>query len=179
MSKSILPGLCLVGIILMTSGCGDNAPKPTAAAEGPGLSPDKSTKNDKKNPFDLEQAQKKDVVAPDIKTVTTDSGLKYQDIREGTGAEATTGKNVYVHYTGWLVNGKKFDSSRDHGDPFNFTLGRKAVIAGWDEGIVGMKVGGKRRLIIPAALAYGSRGHPPTIPPNAELTFEVELLQVK
>jgi FKBP-type peptidyl-prolyl cis-trans isomerase FkpA len=89
------------------------------------------------------------------------------------------GDTVEVHYTGWLTNGTKFDSSRDRGEPFPFTLGTSRVIQGWHEGVAGMKVGGKRKLLIPPALAYGAEGRPPVIPPNAELIFEVELLKIK
>jgi FKBP-type peptidyl-prolyl cis-trans isomerase len=108
---------------------------------------------------------------------TTASGLKIGDIKIGDGQEAKTGDTVAVHYTGWLKNGTKFDSSLDRGKPFPFTLGAHNVIAGWDEGVVGMKVGGKRKLIIPPELAYGSQDKG-KIPPNSELTFEVELLSI-
>ena len=110
--------------------------------------------------------------------VTTSSGLKYQDIKEGNGDVATAGKTVAVHYTGWLTNGTKFDSSKDRGDPFEFPLGGGRVIKGWDEGVQGMKIGGTRKLTIPPALGYGSRGAGGVIPPNATLVFEVELLAV-
>jgi len=111
-------------------------------------------------------------------TVTA-TGLKIIDITVGTGAEAKFGDSVTVNYTGWLSSdGTKFDSSLDGGTPFEFTLGVGEVIAGWDEGVATMGVGGKRRLIIPADLAYGERGSPPKIPPDAELTFDVDLLQV-
>jgi FKBP-type peptidyl-prolyl cis-trans isomerase FkpA len=108
----------------------------------------------------------------------TDSGLKIEEISEGSGEAATAGMTVTVHYTGWLENGSKFDSSHDRNDPFSFNLGRGMVIRGWDEGVEGMKVGGKRKLTIPAHLGYGSAGAGGVIPPNATLVFEVELLDV-
>ena len=112
--------------------------------------------------------------------VTTPSGLKYTDLTVGNGAEAKAGQTAVVHYTGWLMDGKKFDSSKDRGQPFSFPLGGGRVIRGWDEGVVGMKVGGKRELIIPPELGYGARGTPGgPIPPNATLKFEVELLDLK
>ena len=109
----------------------------------------------------------------------TPSGLRYQDVALGEGKTATAGRMVRVHYTGWLPNGEKFDSSRDRNEPFEFSLGAGQVIAGWDEGVAGMKVGGKRKLVIPADLAYGTAGAPPDIPPGATLVFEVELLDVR
>jgi len=109
---------------------------------------------------------------------TTKSGLKLQDLKLGTGAEARPGSNVRVHYVGTLADGKKFDSSRDRGQPFDFALGSGMVIKGWDEGVTGMKVGGKRKLVIPPELGYGARGVPPTVPPNATMIFEVELLSI-
>lgn len=115
--------------------------------------------------------------------ITTASGLQYTDTVIGDGAEAKAGNNVVVHYTGWLQNddgsaGAKFDSSKDRNDPFEFPLGAGRVIQGWDEGVQGMKIGGKRQLIIPAALGYGARGAGGAIPPNATLIFDVELLGV-
>ena len=104
--------------------------------------------------------------------------LKIEEQVAGNGAVAAAGQKVKVHYTGWLTDGKKFDSSVDRGDPFAFVLGKGQVIQGWDQGVVGMKVGGKRRLTIPPELAYGSKGFPGAIPPNATLVFEVELLGV-
>jgi len=110
--------------------------------------------------------------------VKTPSGLGYQDLLVGTGPAPTAGKPVKVHYTGWLENGKKFDSSVDRGEPFVFTIGAGQVIPGWDEGVMTMKVGGKRKLTIPANLGYGAAGAGGVIPPNATLIFEVELLDV-
>jgi FKBP-type peptidyl-prolyl cis-trans isomerase FkpA len=113
------------------------------------------------------------------KETTMADGLKFTDDQVGTGAEALAGKTVSVHYTGWLTDGTKFDSSKDRGQPFSFPLGAGRVIKGWDEGVAGMKVGGKRTLVIPPELGYGARGAPGAIPPNATLKFEVELLDVK
>lgn len=110
--------------------------------------------------------------------VTTPSGLQYVDEIEGTGTSPKQGQNVTVHYTGTLENGTKFDSSVDRGQPYTFKIGTGSVIQGWDEGVLTMKVGGKRRLIIPGNLAYGAAGNPP-IPPNATLIFEIELLGVQ
>lgn len=110
--------------------------------------------------------------------ITTPSGLVYEDLKEGEGAVATAGQRVSVHYTGWLTNGNKFDSSKDRNDPFVFPLGAGRVIRGWDEGVQGMKVGGTRKLTIPSDLGYGPRGAGGVIPPNATLVFEVELLDI-
>ena len=105
--------------------------------------------------------------------------LKIEDIRVGNGTEAKAGNTVSVHYVGTLTDGKKFDSSRDRGQPFSFRLGGGQVIKGWDQGVAGMKIGGLRKLTIPAELGYGSRGAGGVIPPNATLVFEVELLEVR
>ena len=117
------------------------------------------------------------------KSVTTPSGLQITDTKVGTGPSPRTGQTCVMHYTGWLyedgTKGKKFDSSVDRNEPFEFPIGQKRVIAGWDEGVATMKVGGKRILIIPPALGYGARGAGGVIPPNATLMFEVELLAVK
>src|SRR5438128_4292735 len=114
----------------------------------------------------------------------TDSGLEFQDLVVGTGAQASAGQQVTVHYTGWLQNpdgsaGKKFDSSLDRGQPFDFPLGGGRVIRGWDEGVAGMRVGGRRTLVIPPEMAYGSHGAGGVIPPDATLIFEVELVAVR
>jgi len=111
--------------------------------------------------------------------VKTDSGLQYWDIKVSTGDVATEGSKVKVHYTGWFTDGKKFDSSVDAHQPYEFTLGKGEVIKGWDEGVTGMKVGGKRQLRIPPALAYGEAGYKKIIPPNATLIFDVQLLSTK
>jgi FKBP-type peptidyl-prolyl cis-trans isomerase len=116
------------------------------------------------------------VTGPSTKTA---SGLEYWDIKVGTGPTAKSGQHVKVHYTGWLTNGKKFDSSVGSGRPFEFMLGASQVIKGWDEGVAGMKVGGQRQLRIPPDLAYGPAGHPPQIPPSSTLIFDVQLLDVK
>jgi peptidylprolyl isomerase len=123
------------------------------------------------------------VAAATGRMIELPDGLKYQDDKIGSGAAAAFGDKVTVHYTGWLDDngrkGKKFDSSRDRGQPFTFTLGAQQVIPGWDEGVKGMKVGGERTLVIPPGLAYGSSGADNAIPPNATLIFDVELLQVQ
>jgi len=118
-------------------------------------------------------------MAENNQQITTPSGLKYVDQVVGTGDAAVAGKTVSVHYTGWLENGNKFDSSVDRGQLFSFPLGAGRVIKGWDEGVQGMKVGGKRKLTIPSDLGYGSRGAGGVIPPNATLIFDVELLGIR
>jgi FKBP-type peptidyl-prolyl cis-trans isomerase FkpA len=113
-----------------------------------------------------------------MSATTTTTGLVIEDTIIGQGAAASTGRDVMVHYAGWLADGTQFDSSREKQDPFEFTLGKKEVMDGWEEGLRGMRVGGTRRLVIPPALAYGSEGAGDTIPPDETLTFEVELLRV-
>lgn len=112
-------------------------------------------------------------------TITTTSGLAYIDMVLGTGREPKLGDTASVHYTGWLMDGKKFDSSVDRKEPFSFRVGAGQVIKGWDEGVMGMRIGGKRKLTIPPQLGYGARGAGGVIPPNATLTFDVELLDLR
>jgi FKBP-type peptidyl-prolyl cis-trans isomerase FkpA len=112
-------------------------------------------------------------------TVTTESGLQYVDMVVGSGRQPEIGDTASVHYTGWLADGKKFDSSVDRKEPFSFRVGAGQVIKGWDEGVMGMKIGGKRKLTIPPQLGYGPRGAGGVIPPNATLTFDVELLDLR
>lgn len=137
------------------------------------------------NPTQLAQASTSSTNAADLMTaenqdvVTTPSGLKYIDLVEGTGETPQRGQTVIVHYTGTLEDGRKFDSSLDRNQPFEFPIGAGRVIKGWDEGLSTMKVGGKRRLIIPPDLGYGSRGAGGVIPPNATLIFDVELLGIR
>src|SRR5208282_1548110 len=137
--------------------------------------------------FALAQSAAKKSAAPNTNAPTkvtgdgvkTASGLMYWDIRVGNGEVAKEGSHVRVHYTGWLTTGKKFDSSVDAGKPFDFTIGNGEVIKGWEEGVAGMRVGGKRQLRIPPDLGYGAEGSPPDIPPNATLIFDVQLLGVQ
>jgi FKBP-type peptidyl-prolyl cis-trans isomerase FkpA len=119
-----------------------------------------------------------DLLRKIMSITTTDSGLQIEEIKIGDGDSAVSGQFVSVHYTGWLTDGTKFDSSKDRDEPFEFPLGQRNVIAGWDEGVQGMRVGGSRKLTIPPQLGYGARGAGGVIPPNATLVFEVELLDI-
>jgi FKBP-type peptidyl-prolyl cis-trans isomerase FkpA len=150
LKRSWLSSLALAGLCVL----------PLACAEGNGADVKKDKDMDKN-------------------VVTAPSGLRYVELKEGDGPVAKKGDTVEVHYTGWLTDGKKFDSSLDRNEPFTFDLGAGQVIKGWDEGVAGMKVGGKRKLMIPPELGYGARGAGGVIPPNAELIFEVELLKIK
>lgn len=152
----MLRSLSLFSLVLLL-GCGDDSP---------GSSGD---------PTKVSYAQELNVDLAAMERF--ESGLYVQDLEVGAGTEATNGRSATVHYTGWLPDGTKFDSSWSRGVPFSFTLGRGTVIAGWDQGVVGMKVGGKRKLVIPSALAYGAQGRG-SIPPNSVLVFDVELVSV-
>ena len=138
----------------------------------------KSQQPEEAKEVDAVDAARKLGTPTENEVVTMDSGLEYIDVKVGEGAEAQAGQMVSVHYTGWLVHGKKFDSSVDRGQPFEFSLGAGHVIKGWDEGVAGMKIGGVRKLIIPADMGYGSEGAG-QIPPDSTLIFEVELLGIK
>src|SRR5262249_44261261 len=165
MKRSLLLTLVLLTVVA----CGEKAEQPqTAPAQSPAAQPAQPA----------EQSAKKEITVNDANAVTTPSGLKYVDLVQGKGDEAKSGQTVDVNYTVWLTNGTKFDSSYDAGQPISFKLGAGLVVQGWDEGIAGMKVGGKRKLIIPPDLGYGSRGKGP-VPPNAIMVFEVELVGVR
>jgi hypothetical protein len=153
---------------------GEPGTEATGAEAHPGASGD-LPKIDPKHPF----ASANGLPIPEAGAPEPEKPMQITDEVVGKGAEAKGGDTVSVHYVGTLANGREFDSSRKHGKPFEFQLGAGRVIKGWDQGVVGMKVGGKRKLVIPPSLAYGARGMPPVIPPSATLTFEVELLEVK
>ncbi|MEW6732014.1 MAG: FKBP-type peptidyl-prolyl cis-trans isomerase [Acidobacteriota bacterium] len=171
-------------LLLFSAACSENSPStapPSQEANKP--SPTKSEPAQQQPPEQAGQPAVssepgKETDMSKEKTVTTPSGLEYIDLVEGTGAQPQQGQIVSVHYTGWLTNGQKFDSSLDRGQPIQFPLGTGRVIKGWDEALSTMKVGGKRKLTIPPQLAYGTTGNGP-IPPNATLIFEVELVGVR
>src|SRR5262245_54565715 len=175
----------LVAALLVNLGCRQSESKSSGTASGEtqtttsmsGSAPGPGTSSGSATGTGMSATAKSD--APAGPVVTTASGLQYQDIVIGTGAEAKAGNTVSVHYTGWLTDGTQFDSSRNRGQPIEFQIGTPYIIQGWNEGITGMKVGGKRKLTIPPSIAYGADGRPPVIPPNATLKFDIELMGVK
>ena len=168
----------LPALLIALTACGERGePAPEEAVEDTLAAETGSTTTPGQAPLASEYAAEPGVDLGAMEV--TESGLYVLDVREGEGAEAVSGNSVVVHYTGWLDDGKKFDSSVDRGRPFEFQVGTGQVIKGWDEGVATMKVGGKRKLLIPPDLGYGARGAGGVIPPNARLTFEVELLGVK
>jgi peptidylprolyl isomerase len=163
----------VVAVAACLAGCSSEPRKPSEEPASRSVAPETSAATAAPEPVATAAP------AADPGAVTTPEGLVYTDLVLGTGAQPAAGQVVSVHYVGTFTDGKKFDSSRDRGNPFSFPLGMKKVIQGWDLGIASMKVGGKRKLVIPPELAYGSRGYPGAIPPNATLVFEVELLGVE
>jgi FKBP-type peptidyl-prolyl cis-trans isomerase FkpA len=164
------------GLIALMAACSDGGSPPSGDGD-----PSATTAPDKAgvpSAPELSEPTSPGVPVGKPQIVTTASGLQIEDRAIGTGPAAEPGRTVVVHYTGWLTSGKKFDSSRDRGKPFVFVLGKKKVIAGWEEGVAGMRVGGKRQLVIPPKLGYGPQGTP-VIPGNATLVFDVELLDVR
>ncbi len=171
MRNGILTILALAAFTFAACSSTTQEEKPAAPSEP---APQTAAPAPQEAPKEAAKAAKPSV--PEPKMVTTPSGLKYQELVVGKGPMPKANSHVMVHYTGWLTNGQKFDSSVDRNQPFTFTLGRGEVIKGWDEGVATMHVGDKRKFTIPPGLAYGARGYPGAIPPNATLIFEVELL---
>lgn len=182
--RSIAPWLVVV-LLLLNVGCRQGESKSSGSASGEtqtstslsGSGAGSGASSTGATASGLSATAQSDA-APAGPVVTTASGLQYQDMVIGTGTEATPGSTVSVHYTGWLTDGSEFDSSRRSGQPIRFQIGTPNIIQGWNEGLTGMKVGGKRKLTIPPSLGYGAGGRPPVIPPNATLKFDVELVAV-
>jgi peptidylprolyl isomerase len=171
------PLLLAIAFGVLVAGCG--YPDPGTSSGGPQAGTDVPTAAPSPTPSVSPSPGGDDFNAgAGLPVVTLPDGLKYIDIVAGTGAQPSKGASITVHYTGWLSNGTKFDSSRDRGTPATFQIGNGAVIPGWDEAVITMKVGGKRKLILPPALGYGAAGQPPTIPANSTLIFVVELLGI-
>jgi FKBP-type peptidyl-prolyl cis-trans isomerase FkpA len=173
----------LVALLFVNVGCRQSESKSSGAASGEtqtstsssGSGPGSGASSTGATGSGMSATANSDAAGP---VVTTASGLQYQDMVIGTGTEATPGSTASVHYTGWLTDGTQFDSSRGKGQPISFQIGTQYIIQGWNEGITGMKVGGKRKLTIPPSLGYGADGRPPVIPPNATLKFDIELVAV-
>ena len=162
-------------LLLLLAGCSsEEAPKPVT--EKPVAEAPKAPQPEKEAPVAKPEEKRPE---SGKKEVVTASGLKYEDLLMGDGPAAKAGDSLEMHYIGWLTDGTKFDSSLDSGRVYGFQLGARQVIGGWDEGVAGMKAGGRRRLVIPPQLGYGARGCPPVIPPNATLVFEVQLIRIR
>jgi FKBP-type peptidyl-prolyl cis-trans isomerase len=187
MRVTILVAVLVLCLGLMVTGCKSREEVPSAQqsqtaapeAETQTATPEGVQTEEEAMPDDPVEAARKLGTETDAPAVETASGLRYIDVKVGEGVAAESGKTVSVHYTGWLVDGTKFDSSVGRGQPFAFPLGLGQVIKGWDEGVAGMQKGGVRKLIIPSELGYGARGAGGVIPPHATLVFEVQLLDVK
>jgi len=177
MNLRLLLLTCVLGSAAFLAGCGGGVgEKPNSTFRLPPLSKNEPKPSGKPT-LTSSDTQAMGEFDP-TKVVTTESGLKYQDLKVGTGQPAQSGDLLEMHYTGWLTNGTKFDSSHNVGKPFPFYVDRSQVIQGWHIGAKGMKVGGKRRILIPSDLAYGPAGRPPVIPPSADLIFELELVSI-
>jgi FKBP-type peptidyl-prolyl cis-trans isomerase len=178
------PWLAVIAIVAVL-GCQESKPEAsksagtTGSGTTSGATGTTSTTTTTATESGMSATAKTEAPAAASKEITLPSGLKYEELTVGTGAEATSGKQVSIHYTGWLTNGTKFDSSLDRGQPLEFTLGAGQMIPGFDAGVAGMKVGGKRKLTIPPDLAYGAAGRPPVIPPSSTLIFDVQLVDVR